>query len=147
MKTNKTRKLRVGTTKKSVETNCCTWVCRKVRQVWEGGLRCRTMYLATVAWHTSMPSLSSSPWIRGAPHSGFARLIFRISSRTSKSIVGLPGLPCRLFHLQYQLNPLRCQAITVSGLTRSSAERQFDQKRESQTQSSRSEEFRRSRPC
>ena len=29
----------------------------------------------------SMPSLRSSPWIRGAPHSRFSRLIFRISSR------------------------------------------------------------------
>ena len=29
----------------------------------------------------SMPSFSSSPWIRGAPHSGFSRRIRRISSR------------------------------------------------------------------
>src|SRR5207244_6966167 len=28
------------------------------------------MYLATLVCPTSMPSLSSSPWIRGAPHSG-----------------------------------------------------------------------------
>jgi hypothetical protein len=32
------------------------------------------MYFATVACPTSMPSLSSSPWIRGAPQSGFATL-------------------------------------------------------------------------
>ena len=30
-----------------------------------------------------MPSLRSSPWIRGAPHSGFAMLISRISCRIS----------------------------------------------------------------
>jgi hypothetical protein len=33
------------------------------------------MYLPTVAWHTAMPSLSSSPWMRGAPQSGLAMLI------------------------------------------------------------------------
>src|SRR6476646_4255888 len=96
------------------------------------------MYFATVDWDTSIPSLSSSPWTRGAPQSGFAKLIFRISFRTSKLIGGLPGSPCRLFHLQYQRKPLRYQAITVSGFTRSSTERPFDQKRESQTQNSRS---------
>src|SRR6516162_4031634 len=81
------------------------------------------MYLATVSWDTSIPSLSSSPWIRGAPQSGLAVLILRIHCRTSPSIAGLPGSPCRLFHRQYQRNPLRCQAITVSGFTISSAER------------------------
>jgi hypothetical protein len=33
------------------------------------------MYFATVVCPTSMPSLSSSPWIRGAPQSGFAMLM------------------------------------------------------------------------
>ena len=32
----------------------------------------RTMYFATVAWLTSMPSFKSSPWMRGAPQSGLA---------------------------------------------------------------------------
>src|SRR5271167_907831 len=50
------------------------------------------MYLATVAWLTSMPSLSSSPWIRGAPQSGLAPLICRIRSRTSRSTDGRPDL-------------------------------------------------------
>src|SRR5437870_6534009 len=75
IKTYRTRKVTVGTTKKSVETNCCTWFSRKVRQVWEGGLHWRPMYFATVAWDTSIPILSSSPWIRGAPQRGFALLI------------------------------------------------------------------------
>jgi putative transposase len=37
-------------------------------------------YLPTEARLTSMPSLSSSPWMRGAPHSGFARLIWRTAA-------------------------------------------------------------------
>src|SRR5881398_243750 len=37
------------------------------------------MYLATVVCPTSMPSLRSSPWIRGAPQSGFAILIRSMS--------------------------------------------------------------------
>ena len=40
----------------------------------------QAMYLATEVWPTSMPSLRSSPWMRGAPQRGFARLISRISS-------------------------------------------------------------------
>src|SRR5207344_760890 len=35
----------------------------------------RAMYLATLVWPTSMPSLRSSPWILGAPHNGLAMLI------------------------------------------------------------------------
>src|SRR6266496_6718733 len=42
----------------------------QVAQPWEGGRLRRAMYLATLVCPTSMPSLSSSPWIRGAPHSG-----------------------------------------------------------------------------
>jgi uncharacterized membrane protein YraQ (UPF0718 family) len=38
----------------------------------------------------SMPSLRSSPWIRGAPHSGLARLISRINWRISSGTFGLP---------------------------------------------------------
>jgi hypothetical protein len=136
----RTRKVTVATTKQCVETNCCTWLLRKVRQVWDGSFRWRAMYFATVAWDTAIPSLNSSPWRRGAPQSGFAKLIFRINSRTSELIVGstLPTpIPAELL--------FACQATTVSGFTRSSAKRQFDQRRESQTQSSRSAESRRSR--
>src|SRR5437660_3789381 len=39
------------------------------------------MYLATLDCATSNPSLSSSPWMRGAPHSGFSALIRRISAQ------------------------------------------------------------------
>src|SRR3954453_1707827 len=54
------------------------------------------MYLATEVWPTSIPSLRSSPWMRGAPQKGFARLISRISCRTSRGTFGLPT-PLRAF--------------------------------------------------
>ena len=38
----------VGTVKKSTETMDFTWLSRKVRQVWEGGLWRRTRYLLTL---------------------------------------------------------------------------------------------------
>jgi hypothetical protein len=48
------------------------------------------MYLATLDCATSNPSLSSSPWMRGAPHSGFSTLIRRINTRRFVSICGRP---------------------------------------------------------
>jgi hypothetical protein len=57
--------------------------------------------LETVAWLTSMPSLSNSPWIRGAPQSGLSRDILPIRLRTSLGTLRLPGHRGRLFHLQY----------------------------------------------
>jgi hypothetical protein len=59
------------------------WLRRKALQPWDGGRLRRAMYLATLVCPISMPSLRSSPWIRGAPHSGFARLISRINRRIS----------------------------------------------------------------
>ena len=55
--------------------------------------------------------------MRGAPQSGFSRLILRISSRTSFGTAGRPGCPRRTFHFQDSRKPFRCQAITVSGFT------------------------------
>ena len=46
-KTKKSLIAIVGTMKKPTETNCLVWFLRKVRQVCDGGLRCRTRYLAT----------------------------------------------------------------------------------------------------
>jgi hypothetical protein len=43
----------------------------------------RAIYLATLVWPTSMPSLKSSPLILGAPHNGLTMLISRISRRIS----------------------------------------------------------------
>jgi len=45
---------------------------RKVRQVCDGGERRFGIKRETVRSAISMPSLRSSPWIRGAPQSGFA---------------------------------------------------------------------------
>jgi hypothetical protein len=60
--------------------------------------------LATLVWPMSMPSLRSSPWMRGAPHNGLAMLISRISRRISNGTVGRPQR-CRDFQRQYNLKP------------------------------------------
>jgi hypothetical protein len=86
----------------------------------------------------SMPSLSSSPWMRGAPHSGLSRLIWRISFRASWQTGGRPGWPRRTFQVQNSRNPLRCQWITVSGFTITRADRQPVQNRDSRAQRNRS---------
>ena len=54
--------------------------------------------------------LSNSPWIRGAPHSGLAMLISRISRRISTATVGRPERG-RDFQRQYNLKPARCHRI------------------------------------
>src|SRR6059036_184414 len=91
------------------------------------------MYFETVACETVRPSFNSSPWILGAPQSGFARLICRIRSRSSLPIAGRPHLR-RLFHAQYSLKPRRCQPTTVSGRTICSEFRQLFQSLDSTTQ-------------
>src|SRR5260370_32038627 len=60
---------------------------------------------------------------------------------------GTEGRPPRipLFQVQYNRNPFRCQAITVSGLTITKAERHPDHSRDSQTQKARSTSSSRSR--
>jgi hypothetical protein len=88
---------------------------RNVFHPCEGGALLRAIYLATLVWPMSMPSLRSSPWILGAPHNGLAMLISRISRRISNGTVGRPQR-CRDFQRQYNLKPPRYQRITVSGL-------------------------------
>ena len=80
---------------------------------------------------------ATSPWIRGAPHSGFSRLIKRISSvfkgdwRSSRlAAAHLPGPD--------HPEPLRCQAITVSGFTMTRADRQPVQNGDNRAQRNRS---------
>jgi hypothetical protein len=51
-----------------------------------------TIYLATLVCPISTPSMSNSPWIRGAPHSELAMLMSRISLRTSSGTVGRPRI-------------------------------------------------------
>jgi hypothetical protein len=57
-------------------------------KVWEGGFRGRAIYLATVASDSTNPSFESSPWMRGAPQRGLAKLILRIRSMSSREIEG-----------------------------------------------------------
>jgi hypothetical protein len=52
--------------------------------------------------------------MRGAPQRGFARLISRISCRTSRATLGLPGRR-RDFQRQKVRNPARCHRTIVSG--------------------------------
>jgi hypothetical protein len=52
------------------------------------------------------PSLSSFPWILGAPHSGFSKLILRISPCTSLPIRGRPPSG-RDFRRQYAAKSIR----------------------------------------
>src|ERR1700722_11314771 len=70
--------------------------------------------------------------MRGAPHNGFAWLMFRIKSRISAGTFRLPGR-CRDFRVQYQAKALRCQPITVSGRTMCRLRRQPGHHRESKT--------------
>src|SRR5260370_7124902 len=89
------------------------WLRRNVFQPCDGGPRLFTKYLATLVWPISMPSLSNSPWILGAPHSGLAMLISRISLRISVGKVGRPPRR-RDLHRQYDLNPAPSHFITLS---------------------------------
>src|SRR5438034_8033578 len=90
----------VGTTQRSIAAMACAWLRRNVRQVCDGGPRRRIMYLETVDSAISNPSLSSSPWMRGAPHNGFSLLIRWMSSRRSEEhtseLQSHSDLVCRL---------------------------------------------------
>ena len=66
------------------------WLRRKVFHPSDGGPLWLAIYLATLVWPISMPSLSNSPWIRGAPHSGLAMLVSRISRRILAGTAGRP---------------------------------------------------------
>src|SRR5205809_4514303 len=77
----------------SIAARSGRWLRRKLRQVGEGTLGRHGIHLPTVAWLTLMPSLSNSPWMRGAPHNGLARLMRRIKSRISVPVLaGLDGV-------------------------------------------------------
>src|SRR5262245_59569654 len=73
------------------------------------------MYLATVARETLIPSFRSSLWIRGRP-----------------------AWPWRIFQVQYERNPLRCQLSTVPDLTIMRTERLPDHTRDSHIHNNRS---------
>src|ERR1039458_6792833 len=60
--------------------------------------------------------------MRGAPHVEFSATMRKISSRNSLLTHFLPALNRRReSHVQYSLNPARCQRTTVSGWTRINA--------------------------
>ena len=80
----------------------------------------------------------NSPWILGAPHIGLASAICLISDLTLALTAGRPPRLCCEIRVQKSLNPLRCQLITVSGLTISSDSRQPPQIHDSQIQKRRS---------
>ncbi len=92
MKTNRILNVTVGTTKKSTDTRSFTWLSKNARHVGDGGFFGRTMYFSTVDLATRMPSLASSPTMRGEPQPGFALDILRMSSWTALATAGLPGL-------------------------------------------------------
>src|SRR5450631_9693 len=76
----------------------------------------------TVRSERSKPSIFSSPWMRGEPHVEFSATMRKISSRNSLLTHFLPvRTRCRESHVQYSLNPARCQRTTVSGWTRINA--------------------------
>jgi len=128
-----------GTVKKSTDTICPRWLRRNVVQVWDEGRRePGTMYLATVRCARERPSLSNSPWIRGAPQRGLARLICRIKLTASPSIGRRPPRRGQLCHFQNWRKPARCQRTTVSGCTIRRQVFQDRQRRASQTQRARS---------
>jgi hypothetical protein len=70
----------------------------------------------TVRPETAIPSICSSPWIRGARLSRLSKAIFKMSRHTS---VGMQGLPLRHFvfdrRAQNRRNRSRCHRTTVSG--------------------------------
>src|SRR4029077_6770738 len=129
MNTNKIRNVAVGTTRKSTDARQSKWFRRKARQVGDGGLEGRIIYFETPALLISLPSFSSSPWIRGAPHRTLARLMRLIRFLMSDGTEGRPGPRGRDFQDQNARKPSRCQRTTVSGLTITTASKEPDQRR------------------
>jgi hypothetical protein len=79
--------------------------------------------------------------MRGAPQKGFAKLIWRISCRTSRATLGLPGRR-RDFQRQKVRNLARCHRTIVSGRTIVTASRTVGASRYSNTQIKRSKDVR-----
>jgi hypothetical protein len=110
---------------------------RKVRQPCEGLRLDLGLYFRIVAVEASNPSFASSSRMRGLPQVGLTVHIRRISSISAASFRGRPPR-CRDFHRQNILNPARCQPMTVSGLKRINALRQFGHPLFKTTQNNRS---------
>ncbi len=78
---------------KTQATRSLTWLLKKAFHVGDGGLRTVRRYFSTVDLAMMMPSLRSSPTMRGEPHVRLERHISWMSSRTSFEMVGRPGFP------------------------------------------------------
>src|SRR5260370_1489711 len=116
----KTPKVKVGTVKKSMAAIASRWFCRKVCQCLadSGFFGALLTHRETARSERSKPSLSNSPWMRGAPQVGFSTTMRKISSRNSLLIPFLPEIfRWRDIQFQYNRNPVRCQRTTVSGVT------------------------------
>ena len=83
-------------------------------------------------------SISTGGASRGAPPIGFAILILRMRSRTSCDTVGPSGQRILISHVQSRRDLFRCQPMTVSGLTITSADCQPDHVLASHTRNRRS---------
>jgi hypothetical protein len=83
-------------------------------------------------------ALPNSPWIRGAPHRGFATAICSTSLRMLALVLGRPGRVGLERCVHRRRSHCRCHRTTVSGRTTISAERQSRQEWARSTQNSRS---------
>ena len=99
----------------------------------------------TVRSETSTPRVRNSPWIRGAPHNGFAVAISRTRARISRVTGGRPFARGVERRVHRRRSHVRCQPTTVSGRTSTSAVRQFVQMRRKAIQNSRSRACKRGR--
>src|ERR1700738_5344992 len=94
-KPNSSLKPMVGTTNKSVAAISGVWLRKKVRHPWLGGSRRLNMYLGDARLRDLKPELEQFAVMRGAPQSGFSKLIRRINTRSAVSICGRPNLLLR----------------------------------------------------
>src|SRR5215831_15229469 len=125
--TYRVRKVAVTTVKKSQATITWAWFRTKVsHRGWGSGVRtglptCR--YFSTVRGETRIPSFSfNSLAMRSSPQVTFSAANCRINCRR---FFGKPGLPVGFdFQRQNSRNPLRCQRMSVSAWTFTSAPRQ-----------------------
>jgi hypothetical protein len=83
----------------------------------------------------SNPSISSSPWMRGAPQVGFSATMRKINFRNSFGVGLRPTGPrTREISLQYMRKPALCHRTTVSGVTMMTARFHRDHSRLMPTQ-------------
>src|ERR1019366_10277748 len=145
---HRTPKVKVGTVKKAMAAIASRWFRRNAsqRDAASGSLFARFTQRETIRSEISKPSLSNSPWMRGAPQVGLSATLRKIRSRTSLLIGFLPTtFRAREIQLQYNRKPVRCQRTTVSGVTRINDLFQPDQTFRRTTQNSLSTELSRGR--